>query len=258
MIARRGVALVLVLWLVVILGGIGALVVRDARTSSALAGNVRAAAVARFAAESGLEATIAEIERRLAAMSDTVEAGTYLNGLAGSPRDSIMLGDGRAAVAIDDPSTRLDVNEAPEANLAALLSRVGEPGRATATARAIRRWIERAPASTGDGRLQPGPTRFVTPLRSLDALREVPGVDVELVTRAAPYLTIDGDGTVNVTAASDTVLGAAFGERRTTPSRLLLISRGWFAGHPLTHEIQGAYAISGTRLVLVHWRERSL
>ena len=39
------------------------------------------------------------------------------------------------------------------------------------------------------------------------------------------------------------------------PSRLLVVSRGWQVGHPLTHEIQAVYAIVGTTLRLVSWRE---
>ena len=37
---------------------------------------------------------------------------------------------------------------------------------------------------------------------------------------------------------------------------LILIARGWQSGSPLTHEIQAVYAISGTSLVLAHWREQ--
>jgi general secretion pathway protein K len=43
-----------------------------------------------------------------------------------------------------------------------------------------------------------------------------------------------------------------------SPSRLLLVSRGWMAGHPLTHEIQAAYAVVGQQLRLQSWRERDL
>jgi general secretion pathway protein K len=42
------------------------------------------------------------------------------------------------------------------------------------------------------------------------------------------------------------------------PSRVLLISRGWQPGNPLTHEIQAAYAIVGQDLRLQSWRERDL
>ena len=76
-------------------------------------------------------------------------------------------------------------------------------------------------------------------------------------TLAAPYLTVDGDGTLNRRRASDTVLVAAGGELRDEPTRLLLVSRGWMAGNALTHEVQAVYDVTMDRLALVHWRERS-
>jgi type II secretory pathway component PulK len=257
---RRGVALVLVLWLIVILGGIGATVLASTRTSSSLAANARASVVSRYAAESGLEVRMNDIERTLAGFSDTLARAAYLNALEGWQGDSIHLGDGRVVVTISDPSTRLDVNAAPVTNLATLLSHFTDTERADRTARAIRAWIERDRAIAVDERVQStqGSFRFVTPLRSLDELRSIPGADAEALQRAAPWLTIDGDGTVNRRMASDTVLSAAFGEMRDEPSRLLIVARGWYRGHPLTHEIQAVYAVSGTTLVLVHWREREL
>src|SRR2546428_112444 len=44
----------------------------------------------------------------------------------------------------------------------------------------------------------------------------------------------------------------------TVPSRLMLVSRGWQEGHPLTHEIQAVFAIVGRRLVLQSSWERDL
>ncbi|MBL8982252.1 MAG: general secretion pathway protein GspK [Gemmatimonadetes bacterium] len=255
---RRGVALVLVLWIVVILGGLGAGVLSSSRASAGVAGNLRAGAVARYAAESGVVATVAEIEARLAATDDSVARADYLNALARTPRDSVSLGQGRFAVAITDPTTRLDVNAAPVDRLASLLAMFTDVGRATETAHAIRASIEQAAPAAGDTRLAApdGSLRFITPVRSLEALRRIPGVDQAALERAAPYLTVDGDGTVNQRAASDTVLRVAFGEVRNEPSRLVLIARGWQSGSPLTHEIQAVYAISGTSLVLAHWREQ--
>ncbi len=244
---RRGVALVLVLWLIVILGGIGAAVVSSTRDSSRLAANARARVVARYAAESGIEATLAAIDDSLAVLTDSAARRAFLNALEpGSRGDSVALGDARFAVAIVDASARLDVNAAPAENLARLFERFADPARAQATARAIRARIE-----GGDG-------RTITPLRALEELRTIPGVDERVLQLAAPYLTVDGDGTINQAAASDTVMAAAFGELRDAPSRVLVISRGWMRGHPLTHEIQGVYAIARDRLVLVHWRERTL
>ena len=44
----------------------------------------------------------------------------------------------------------------------------------------------------------------------------------------------------------------------TAPTHFLVVSRGWRAGHPLTHEVQAVYAAMGTRLVLQMWQERDL
>jgi hypothetical protein len=78
------------------------------------------------------------------------------------------------------------------------------------------------------------------------------------VERAAHLLTVDGDGTINRAVASDTVLSVAGGELRDEPSRILVVSRGWQDGQPLTHEIQAVYAVVGNGLTLVRWRERLL
>jgi len=126
----------------------------------------------------------------------------------------------------------------------------------------------------------------------------VPGIDDSLALAVAPYVTVWGDGTVNVNSASEPVLaalpgiGAAvarsivrrreMGEVFTSPdlarpaarpdvpipvvnpllsvipSRLLIVSRGWERGHPLTHEIQAVYALVGGRLVLQSSQERDL
>ncbi len=244
---RRGVALVLVLWLVVILGVVGTGVMRATRDSTQLAANARARVVARYAAESGIEATVASIDDSLRVLADSTRRRAFLNALepGSGARDSVSVGDGRFLVAIVDASARLDVNAAPAENLARLLGWFADPGRARVLAEAIRRRVE------GDG-------RTATPLTSLEALRTLPGADARVLQLAAPYLTVDGDGTVNRAAASDTVLSAAFGELRDGPSRLVVVARGWMRGHPLTHEIQGVYAIASDRLVLVHWRERTL
>src|SRR5690606_21172029 len=137
--------LVLVLWLIVILGGIGAAVVSATRDASRLAANTRARVVARYAAERGAEATLAAIEDSLRALTDGAARRAFLNALErrSAGGDSVALGDGRFAVAIVDASARLDVNAAPAENLARLLSRFTDPTRAAALAQAVRARIER-------------------------------------------------------------------------------------------------------------------
>ncbi|MEO6444476.1 MAG: PilX N-terminal domain-containing pilus assembly protein [Gemmatimonadaceae bacterium] len=260
---RRGVALILVLWLLVILGGIGAGVVAASRRASGLSSNLRARVVARYAAESGIEAMRSAIEDSLAITTDSLRRRAFLNGLEpeSARGDSTRLGDARFVVAVLDASARLDVNAAPEENLARLFASFTDAGRAQALARAIRQRIEGGAVASGraerEGR-PPGPSPFVNPIRALEELRALPGADDRVLQLAAPYLTVDGDGTINQSTAPAIVMRAAFGELRDAPSRLVLVSRGWLQGHPLTHEVQGVYAISNNHLVLVHWRERIL
>jgi general secretion pathway protein K len=249
--ARRGVALVLVLWIVVILGGISAGVVRSARTSTSIAANARAEVIARAAAESGIEAFVASIEDTLSQLTDPTDRENWLNTIGrGSGTDSVILGDGRFAVSIVDVSARLDVNAATQPALQVFFSQFTDPGEAAAIAAAIRAQI--------DSGSTPVPYRSTNPIRSLEELRLAQLVPDAVLARAVPYLTVDGDGVINARTASDTVLVAAAGELRDEPSRLLLVSRGWVSGHPLTSEIQAVYAITGNRLVFSHWRERSL
>lgn len=241
---RKGVALFLVLWLVVALGAAGAGVVRATRTAHGVADNARAAVVARAAAESGVEATVAAIEDTLARLAGTAERPDWLNALVARPAPvEGSLGDARFAVAVVDASARLDVNAATEAALGRFFSQFTDPAAAASIARAIRARIDGR-----GGRAQP--------LRALESLRAEGLVPDAILRRAAPYLTVDGDGSINQRGASDTVRAAATGELRDDPGRLLIISRGWLSGHPLTHEIQAVYAISGDRLVFSHWRER--
>ena len=57
--------------------------------------------------------------------------------------------------------------------------------------------------------------------------------------------------------AGEVFTAATFGAPVSIVStRLMLVSRGWQRGHPLTHEIQAVYAVVGQRLVLEGWEER--
>lgn len=254
--ARRAVALVMVLWILVILGGVSAGVVRSARTSTSIATNARAELIARAAAESGIEAMVAAIEDTLSGFSDATERASWLNALAVDvDEDSSVLGDGRFSVIVVDVSARLDVNAATESALQVFFSQFTDPATAATIASAIRRRIEPDPTRDAAPGLRP---LTVTPIRSLDELSTAGLVPDDILQRAVPYLTVDGDGAINARTASDTVLAAATGELREEPSRLLLVSRGWVSGHPLTCEIQAVYAITGNRLVFSHWRERTL
>jgi len=260
--SRRGFALMLVLWLIVVLGTISTAVVLGTRESTALAANARARVVGRYAAESGVAAATAAIEQALDARPDTADREQYLDHLdvALPQRGEITLGDASFGITLIDLSARLDVNNADEPALARFFSQF-DPSAAAGSAAAIRRYIDRAEVtgSTGSQSSSRGSTLVAArTLRSLDELESVPGVSLGLVRAAAPYLTVDGDGKINRATASDTVMVAAGGSIQNEPSRILVVSRGWLRGHSLTHEIQAVYAIAGNQLTLVRWRERDL
>lgn len=268
---RGGSTLALVLWTLVVVGGISLSVTRRARVAIAVAANARSQLVARYAAESGIALAVQALEDSLAVTSDSSSRADLLNALSRRPFalgvDSI--GDARVQVALEDVNSKLDLNYADAEAVGQLLAEFGEAAVAYRAARAIRAHIGSGvtPDSPdesfpiGQRTAQPGVrtwggsgARYLT---SLDELMSIPDVDQRLIHRAATYLTVDGDGATNRVTAPPPVLRAARGALVDIPSRLLLVSRGWMQGTSLTHEIQAVYAVQGHDLALVRWRERT-
>lgn len=265
---RRGVALMLVLWLIVVLVVIGARVSGAARTSVSAASNLKSRTLAKYAAESGIVVGLARVRAGLATQVDADARSNYLNSLetAGKRSAEERLGDAKFVVAYVDLSSRLDVNNSSKAQLARLFSFFGGSVAAERAAAAVRTYIGAEDVLPGD-RARFGQPRSdlsfpalaaARPLRSLEELRQITGVPETLAFAAAPYLTVDGDGRINRAAASDTVLAAAAGSLVDEPSRIMVIARGWTPGNALTHEIQAVYGIDGNVLTLVRWQERDL
>jgi general secretion pathway protein K len=263
---RAGVALLLVLWIIVVLSTIAAAVAQATRATNGVAVNYRARVIARYAAESGLTAAVAALEDSLARMESSSARQAYLNQLerALGARQQLDLEAARAAVALIDVGARLDVNNASTTALTTLFSFFTDALQAESAARAIQAYITRGQTAQDlDPAVFPDPSSqgllvSARPLQSLDELLHIPGMPPALAQRAVPYLTVDGDGTINRATASDTVLAAAAGGLRDEPSRILVVSRGWQDGSALTHEIQAVYALNGNVLTLVRWRERDL
>lgn len=246
--ARRGVALILVLWMIVILGGVAAAVTAGSRTTTDVTANARARTIARYASESGIVAATARLQQQMDAAGDNItKRRAVLNDAAHALAEqaSFAMGEAEVRVVMVDISARLDVNGAPEEALAALFARTGAGRGANDAARAIRRHIDSLP---GQAQL----------FLSLDEVAALPGVGDSVIVAAAQWLTVDGDGQVNRNSASPVVLNVARGSLIEEPSRILLIARSWQRGHPLTHEIQAVYAVQGNQLAFVRWRERDL
>lgn len=239
---RSGIALMLVMWVIVILAVICSSVAMSTRRTMRAAASYRAGVAARYAAESGVTVALATLQDRLTILADSMTRRDYLNHLdrALGANHRIQLGNARTGVVLVDVGSRIDVNMADASSLARLFSFFTNGREAELTARAVRASVERKP------------------MESVDELRRIPGISADVLQRAVPYLTVDGDGTINRVSASDTVRAAATGELRDEPSRILVVSRGRMEGHPLTHEIQAVYAISENELRLIRWQERDL
>lgn len=245
---RRGVALILVLWIIVILGGVAAAVTAGSRTTGDVTANARARTIARYAAESGVVAAVAALQQRMeVAGDDAVKRKAVLNSTDRALDDvaNFELGDASVQVIMLDVSARIDVNAAPEEALSALFARAGHAAEAAAAARAIRRHIDAIPGQA-------------TLFNSLDDVAAMPEVGRKMITDASQWLTVDGDGQINQNTAPPVVLGVARGSLIDEPSRVMFIARGWQRGHPLTHEVQAVYAVQGNQLAFVRWRERDL
>ncbi len=250
--ARPGIALLLVLWIIVILGAVGSGLALSTRAATAAAVNFRARTAGRYAAESGITVARAVFEQNLAARIEANARVDYLNRLdrALAGQEQGVLGDARYSVVLIDVNARLDVNLADTQALATLFGFFTDPIEAERSAGAILDYV---------GGAGPGvDLRARRPLASLDELERIPGLSHDLLDRVVPFLTVDGDGSINRVTATEPVLAAATGQLRDEPGRILLVSRGWLVGQPLTHEIQAVFAVVGNELVLVRWRERDL
>lgn len=257
---RRGSTLALVLWTLVLLGGVSLALTGRSRQAIAVATNARAELVARYAAESGVLLAVRAIEDSLALLADSTERMDFLNGVATRPfmpqAQSLSQPGARLQVALEDVNAKLDLNFAEEEGLFDLLRQFGDAAVARRTAQAIRAHIGTGVTPDLPGESFPnGPVSAARFLTSLDELLAMPDVDHQLLSRAAPYLSVDGDGTTNRVTAPLPVMRAARGGLVDAPNRLLVVSRGWLEGSPLTHEIQAVYAVQGNDLALVRWRE---
>jgi general secretion pathway protein K len=290
----------MVLWLIIVLGAMATAIVAAAHADSTLAGNLRARATARYAAESGIALAAVQLKQLLRdASSDETRARIFqdIDRHFDHLRE-VPIGRGRFGLVVIDLNARIDLNKSDPSIVQSLFAQFTDPDRSARAASALADWIDADDfVRAGGGEL----ADYVTmdspyaprnaPLDRLDDLAHVLYVGDALAAAVAPYVTVASDGLVNLNSAPEPVLAALPGigvsrardivARRTAgetftslaaladlgpasalvtivPSRLLIVSRGWLDGHPLTHEIQAVYGIAGTTLYLMSWRERDL
>ncbi|CAN5777434.1 hypothetical protein BH11GEM2_BH11GEM2_30280 [soil metagenome] len=243
---RLGVALLLVLWLIVVLGAIGGSLAASVHERVGVATNLRDDAVARAMAESGVVAASVEIGDSLGRLDAGPARAHYLNALTASAPAPYTLGDGTFQVSVVDVNARLDVNLASEDALSQFFSQFTNAVSAHEIAQEVR---QRTGTSARQGAI-------ATPFESIETLNESPSVDARLAAAVAPFITVDGDGNVNLTHAPLAVRRSAAGQVVDAPTRLMIVSRGARNGSSFVHEIEAVYAIQGSQLAFVRWRER--
>ncbi len=287
----------LVLWLIIVLGVIAAGVVAVSRSQINLVQTARSRTVARYAAESGVVAATERLRELLRAAGTPEEQirafGSFEEELisAGEQR----LGQARYQVAVVDLNARVDLNESPERVLLGFFAQFVGEDQATALVEALGDWVDDDDEPLPNGAEAADYARAGSPFRPpnrpiqrLEELTRVRGFTDSIAGLIAPYVTVWGDGRINVNSAplpvlaalpelgqsgaerliaareSDGVMGTKvivlsrlresglgggqLGDFTTIPSRILFVSRGWEEGHPLTHEIQVVFQVHGLQL----------
>lgn len=207
--ARRrqgGFALIAVLWVLVLASALAVELHGTVRADQRAVANARAEARARWAARGGLAVLAERLRERLANPSPS-GAFAVTDPLL-IPAVEYRLEGVAVRATAHDARARVQLNLAPEADLATLFSAAGvEPGRAGALAARVAQWRAAhappalAPDSSGR-RLRPPPGAFA----QVSELRRVPGVTQAEYERLAPLLSVAGDGMVNVNTAPAAVL----------------------------------------------------
>ncbi|UCF19977.1 MAG: general secretion pathway protein GspK [Gemmatimonadota bacterium] len=311
---QRGVALMLVLWLIVVLGVIAAAVVALSRSQTNLVQTMRSRTVARYAAESGVVAATLRLKEMVGSARGPDEQVRAFRDF----EEELMnwgersLGSARYQVAVTDLNARVDLNNSSEELLLGLFEQFFGANEATALVNALRDWVDDDDEALPDGAEAAdyvgAGSPFLPPngpIQRLDELTRIRGFSDSIAGVIAPYVTVWSDGRVNVNSAPLPVLAAApelgpsgaemlvaarergdvlaskivlssrlreagrniggqLSNLTTVPGYILIVSRGWEDGRPLTHEIQAVFQVhglqleDGPRLQVRYWTERDL
>ena len=188
MVRARGVALLVVLWvvalLVVLLGGFTLV----ARTESLEARHLLDSTTARYAAEAGLSRAVYEIQRPNLLTRWVPDGRPY----------KVEAEDAEVEVEITDESGKVDINSADEKTLHDLFLLAGvDEDRATKLAGAVADWRDADDLVHPNGaekddyeaaELKYGPSN--QPFAMVGELQQVLGMDYELFRKLKPWITV--------------------------------------------------------------------
>ena len=208
--SEEGIALIAVLWTLTLLSIIAAALSLETRSNTRIAHNMAEYAAARAAADAGIQRAILDLVASPGAPKDTgkfrADGTVYAWPFAKST----------VHISVQDERGKINLNEAPEALLAALFGSVGvDPGKAQSLADAVADFrdaddfLRARGAEEGDYRaagLAWGPKN--APFEAVEELQQVLGMTAETYQRVAPYLTIYSlAGEINPAMAGERVTG---------------------------------------------------
>lgn len=211
---RRGFALIVVLWILVSVGATSIALHTASSYERRVVSNVKASSEARWAARAGLAHFIYQLNQLLsrrgggaifAAVGDTM-----------LPPLQFKYNGFDVRIVMRDPRGRINLNKAGEPQLRRFFVALGTTEtRAVSLTHAILDWrdaddLRRPQGAERDDYLRArgtsGPKN--APFDNVDELLEVYGVDTELFRDAVDYVTVFGDGRINVNSAAVPVLAS--------------------------------------------------
>ena len=212
---ERGIALIMVIWVLALLSLMAASFLSEARVEVRRAGNLIARAKAEALAEGGIQLAIARLVK---------------DGAAGPQHWTEAVADGSIALTVSDERGKIDLNEAPARMLAGLFRAQGiEPQAVDALAAAVVDFRDADHDAGLNGAEDPaydpgsGGAKDAR-LQSLTELLDVKGMTRKLYLQLAPYLTVQtGRGQIDPQRAERPVLEAVPGIDRHELDRYLAL-----------------------------------
>jgi len=237
-----GFALIAVLWLLVSLSAIGLEVGLRFRAQHLTVINTVESAKALAAAEGGLQyiharltESLREAQRFRQSGGDPLDRWAGLDSLL---RDTLVLGDVRVDLALQDPGSMLHLNGATEEELRRLFRALRiDFGHADRLAQTVMDWKDEDDLRRGRGAeredyfkagltTEPGNRPFRHPAE----LQDVLGMTISQYNRIRPFVTVYGSGRININAAAREVLLTLPGVNDETAN---VIIKRRLAGRPI-------------------------
>jgi general secretion pathway protein K len=189
---QRGVALILVLWVIALMSVLLGSFALIARTENLQARHLLDATTARYAAEAGLERAVYELR-----------SADPLTRWVGDGRPyEFAFGNAKVRVELTDESGKIDINSADDTLLQSLFASVGvDPDQAAALSDAIQDWrdadddVHPHGAEAAQYKSQ-GLTYLPrnAPFQTVSEVQQVFGMNYELYARIEPAITIYAGG----------------------------------------------------------------